>query len=97
MTYKTQDYWVFGLCPMSGIQKNTIFRKLDLFPSLGEDLVPLERANFSHYKVNTLRVCFVSIIHVLNTIRTNSIFFCISHQMVVLLLLLLLLMMILKQ
>jgi hypothetical protein len=34
-----QDYWVFGLCPSSGIlkkQKNTTFRKLDLFPSLGE-------------------------------------------------------------
>jgi hypothetical protein len=34
-----QDYWVFGLCPSSGIlktQKNTTFRKLDLFPSSGE-------------------------------------------------------------
>jgi hypothetical protein len=29
-----QDYWVFGLCPSSGIlktQKNTTFRKLDLY------------------------------------------------------------------
>jgi hypothetical protein len=34
-----QDYWVFGLCPSSGIlktQKNTTFRRLDLFPSSGE-------------------------------------------------------------
>jgi hypothetical protein len=34
-----QDYWVFGLCPSSGIlktQKNTMFRKLDLFPFSGE-------------------------------------------------------------
>jgi hypothetical protein len=36
MVYAIQDYWVFGLCPSSGIlktQKNTTFRKLDLFPS----------------------------------------------------------------
>jgi hypothetical protein len=34
-----QDYWVFGLCPLSDIlktQKNTTFQKLDLFPSSGE-------------------------------------------------------------
>jgi hypothetical protein len=33
----TQTYWVFELCPSSGIQKleNTTFRKLDLFPSSG--------------------------------------------------------------
>jgi hypothetical protein len=23
MAYDTQDYWVFGLCPSSGILKNT--------------------------------------------------------------------------
>jgi hypothetical protein len=23
MVYNTQDYWVFGLCPSSGILKNT--------------------------------------------------------------------------
>jgi hypothetical protein len=37
--YLIQDYWVFGLCPSSGIlktQKNTTFRKMDLFPSSGE-------------------------------------------------------------
>jgi hypothetical protein len=31
MVYDIQDYWVFGLCPSSGIlktQKNTTFRKL---------------------------------------------------------------------
>jgi hypothetical protein len=27
--------WVFGLRPSSGILKNTMFRKLDLFPSSG--------------------------------------------------------------
>jgi hypothetical protein len=32
MVNNTQDYWVFGLCPSSGILKNTTFRKLDLFP-----------------------------------------------------------------
>jgi hypothetical protein len=23
MVYNTQDYWVFGLCPLSGILENT--------------------------------------------------------------------------
>jgi hypothetical protein len=34
-----KDYWVFGLCPSSGIlkkQKNPTFRKLDVFPSSGK-------------------------------------------------------------
>jgi hypothetical protein len=31
-----RNYWVFGLCPSSGILKNTTFRKLDLFPSSSE-------------------------------------------------------------
>jgi hypothetical protein len=30
MVYKTQNYWVFGLFPSSGILVNTTFRKLDL-------------------------------------------------------------------
>jgi hypothetical protein len=37
MVYNTQNYWVFGLSPSSGILENTTFRKLDLFPSSGED------------------------------------------------------------
>jgi hypothetical protein len=36
MVYNTQNYWVFGLFPSSGILENT-FRKLDLFPSSGEE------------------------------------------------------------
>jgi hypothetical protein len=32
----TQVYWVFGLCPSSGILKNITFWKLDLFLSSGE-------------------------------------------------------------
>jgi hypothetical protein len=36
MVYNTQDYWVFGLCPSSGILKNTTFQKLHLFLSSGE-------------------------------------------------------------
>jgi hypothetical protein len=31
-----RDYWIFLVCPSSGIVKNTAFRKLDLFPSSGE-------------------------------------------------------------
>jgi hypothetical protein len=30
------DYGILGLCPSSGVVKNTAFRKLDLFPSSGE-------------------------------------------------------------
>jgi hypothetical protein len=54
----TKDFRVFGLFPSSGIlktQKNTTFRKLDLFPSSGEGwetptlLGPLEIANLSHW------------------------------------------------
>jgi hypothetical protein len=38
MVYRTQNYWVFGHFPSSGILEieNTTFRKLDLFPSSGE-------------------------------------------------------------
>jgi hypothetical protein len=36
MVYNTQNYWVFGLFPSSGILENTTFQKLDLFPSSGE-------------------------------------------------------------
>jgi hypothetical protein len=32
--YDTWDYWVSGLCPSSGIIKNTTIRKLDLFQSV---------------------------------------------------------------
>jgi hypothetical protein len=34
MVYNTQNYWVFGLFPSSGILENTSFRKLDLLPHL---------------------------------------------------------------
>jgi hypothetical protein len=33
---KTWDYWFLGLRPLAGTLKNTLFRKLDLFPSSGE-------------------------------------------------------------
>jgi hypothetical protein len=36
MVYNTQNYWVWGLLPSYGILENTMFRKLDLFPSSGE-------------------------------------------------------------
>jgi hypothetical protein len=52
-----QDYWVFGRCPSSGIltHKNTTFRKLDLFPSSGDEgttsalLGPSEKTNVNHW------------------------------------------------
>jgi hypothetical protein len=36
MVYNTRDYWIFGLCPLSGILMNTTPQKLYLFPSSGE-------------------------------------------------------------
>jgi hypothetical protein len=33
---KRWDYWVLDVAHRSGIQNNTTFRKLDLFPSSGE-------------------------------------------------------------
>jgi hypothetical protein len=56
MMYNTQDYWVFGLCPFSNILENT-FKKLDLFPSSGEQvegttlLNPLQKDNLNHWTV----------------------------------------------
>jgi hypothetical protein len=43
MAYNTKDYFLFGLCPSFGIlktQKNTTFRKPDMFPSSGEGATP---------------------------------------------------------
>jgi hypothetical protein len=36
MVYNTMDYRIFGICQLSGILKNTGFRKLDVDLSLGE-------------------------------------------------------------
>jgi hypothetical protein len=56
MVYKTQNYWVFGLCPLSGIlktRKNNISETLSVLSSdEGETptvLDPLERANLNHW------------------------------------------------
>jgi hypothetical protein len=60
MVYSIQNYWVFGHFSSSGIlrNRNTTFRKLDLFPSSGEggggektptQLFPLERAHLNHW------------------------------------------------
>jgi hypothetical protein len=65
-----QNYWVFGLCPSSGIleTRSTVFRKLDLFPSLGEgektptQFGPLERANLNHWTSGLSR-CLLSHLH----------------------------------
>jgi hypothetical protein len=56
MVLDTQDYWVSGFCPLSGILKkleNTTFRRLDLYrPQMKGDTPilfgPSERANLSH-------------------------------------------------
>jgi hypothetical protein len=56
MVYNTQNYWVFGLCPLSDILE-TIKHDVSetgLFTSSGEGgkipilLDPLERANLNH-------------------------------------------------
>jgi hypothetical protein len=36
IVYNNRNYWLFGLCPSSGIVKNTTSRKLDVFPPSGE-------------------------------------------------------------
>jgi hypothetical protein len=63
MVYNTQDYWVFGLCPSSGIlktQKKATFWKFYMFPSSGEGwetptlLGLLKRANLSHWTTHVI-------------------------------------------
>jgi hypothetical protein len=56
LAYYTQNYWVFGFFPSSGILENTTFRKWICFHpqvKVGEktptQLGPLERANLSHW------------------------------------------------
>jgi hypothetical protein len=57
--YNTQNRWVSGLCPSSGIlnTRNTTRRRLDLFPSSREGrqtptlLGLLERANLNHWTI----------------------------------------------
>jgi hypothetical protein len=56
MVYNTLIFRVFGLYPLSDALRDTVFRKLDLFPSSGEGLEtstllnPLERANLTALK-----------------------------------------------
>jgi hypothetical protein len=38
MVCNTRDCWAFGLCPPLGVLKNITFQKLNLVPSLGEEL-----------------------------------------------------------
>jgi hypothetical protein len=40
MVFNTRDFWIFRLCSSSGILKNTVFGKLDLFSSLGVVFLP---------------------------------------------------------
>jgi hypothetical protein len=54
MVHNTQNYWIFGLFPSSGILENTTFRKLDLFPSSGV------RGGEDTYSVGSLRVIEIS-------------------------------------
>jgi hypothetical protein len=64
MVHNTQNYWVFGFFPSSGILENMMFRKLDLFPSSGEgggedtySVGPLERPNLNHWIAIAQAVC----------------------------------------
>jgi hypothetical protein len=38
VVYNTLNYRIFGLCTSSGVLKNTVFWKLNLFPSSAEEL-----------------------------------------------------------
>jgi hypothetical protein len=61
MVCNTQNYWVFSLCPSSGIletRKHITFRKLDHFPSSGEgetlsQLSPLQRDNLNQCQIQS--------------------------------------------
>jgi hypothetical protein len=64
----TRNSWGFGLCLQFDVLKNTMFGKLDLFPSSGQSvgtsartlLDPLGRGKFNHwttYVSITLEVC----------------------------------------
>jgi hypothetical protein len=46
MVYHNQNYWVFGLSPLSGILRN---RKHDVLEKTPTQLSPLDRANFNHW------------------------------------------------
>jgi hypothetical protein len=76
--YNTHDYWVFGLCPSSGILTNTMFGKLNLFLSSDEGwdtpplLGPLESLDtlnssivslFSNVPVNKTRQVIRNLLH----------------------------------
>jgi hypothetical protein len=54
MVYNTQNYWGFGLRPSSGILETTTFRKLDLFPSSGEEGTPIVLGPFERAKRQSL-------------------------------------------
>jgi hypothetical protein len=60
MVYNTQNYWVFGLFPSSSILENTTFRKLDLFPSSGEDGPVTE---FNSFYMAQLSRCLLPRLH----------------------------------
>jgi hypothetical protein len=57
MVHNTQNYWVFGLFPSSGILENTTFRKLDPQVKVGEktptQLVQCLRLALSHLRIET--------------------------------------------
>jgi hypothetical protein len=53
MVYNTLIFRVFGLYPLSDVLRDTVFRKLDLFPSSGEGLRDT-------YSVGSLRVNWTS-------------------------------------
>jgi hypothetical protein len=65
MVYKTQNYWAFGLCPLSAILKTRRQRFGNFIcfsPELMETpivLDPLERANLNHWTTHIRIVGFV--------------------------------------
>jgi hypothetical protein len=62
VVYKTQNYWVYGLCPSSKIvNTRKMYQILDQFLSSGEGmetltvLGPLENSSLSHWTLGSLR------------------------------------------
>jgi hypothetical protein len=71
MVPDTQDNWVFGLCPPSGILKNTTFKTPDLFPPSGLLVSELK------YKdcMTTSILCVHFIIHVVRILYVDLVWF----------------------
>lgn len=56
MVFSTQDYWVLGICPSSGIPKGSIYLYLESIDiSIGRDIDPVDKAIFRTIDISISR------------------------------------------